>query len=274
MFRYYRFGQFLLCVRGNQELLNYLPSWNLEDVKDPNVFIPEITLTQEETDPFTSDHSENGWNAETIHDAYKSVYVFDEKALFALHYKHVVKDVTIHLMKPIQSSIRPGLQFGVLTALYEKCVGLHGVTLLCGNEIIILSAPSGTGKTTLSHLLEKYCNATVINGDFAMLSLDAEGVVFEPTPFCGTSGRCLNHRVKVDRIVFLEQAKENNWQSLTVTTALVKLMSNIFLPAWDSKMQKSILENILRFIPYLEINNYAFAPLQEAAEMFFDNISH
>lgn len=274
MVKYYRFGQFLICVRGNQEILNHLPSWDMEDVKDLQVFIPGITLIQEETDHFTSDNLKNGWNPETINGTYQAVYVLDQKYLFTLHYTHGVEDVKVLLLKPVHSAIRPGLQFGVLTSLHEKCIGLHGVTLLCGDEIIILSAPSGTGKTTLSHLLEVYCDAIVINGDFAMLSLDTEGVVFEPTPFCGTSGRCLNHRVKVDRIVFLEQAKENSWKSLTTEAALVKLMSNVFLPVWDSKIQKCIQENILRIIPYLEINNFAFAPYQEAAEIFFDNISH
>lgn len=168
----------------------------------------------------------------------------------------------------------PGLQFGLLLALNQQYIGLHGVTLLCGYEIIILSAPSGTGKTTLAGLLEAYRDAIVINGDFALLKPTPEGVIFEPTPFCGSSGRCLNRRLKVDRIVFLEQAAANVFQELSGREAMTRFMSNAFIPTWDRDMQQSAQENILKCVSALKVNAFGFTPTEEAAATLFDQLKH
>lgn len=274
MFRYFRFGQFDLRITGNPSLLDSLPAWEQYISKSVQDEDSVITLNLEEAATLPRPSSEDGWRAETTGDIQQAVYIADQKVLFALLFTLGSRNVRILFPSNFLGSIRPGMQFGMLTALYQKCIGLHGVTLLCGDEIIILSAPSGTGKTTLAHLLEKYCDAIVINGDFAMLSLSDEGLVFEPTPFCGTSGRCLNHRLRVNRIVFLEQAKDTSWQNLSGINVLVKLLSNVYIPSWDSNLQNTIQENIFKLLPYVKFNNFAFAPDQKAAEIFYEMITH
>ena len=274
MSRYFRFGQFSVQFKGSQSLLENLPLWKSYAVEKPSIPFSGVSLILEEGSVFHFNCPNEGWNAESDKEKYSAAYVERQKVLFILHYGMKQEYVKIFLPDRNGIAIRPGLQFGMLTALHQNCVGLHGVTMLCGKEVVILSAPSGTGKTTLAHLLEEYCDAIMINGDFAMLSLCEEGLVFEPTPFCGTSGRSLNHRVKVDRIVFLEQSKDNIWQNIGGTAALVKLLSNVFIPSWDSAMQRSIQENILRFLPYVKINTFAFAPVKEAAEVFFKQLNN
>lgn len=170
------------------------------------------------------------------------------------------------------NSIRMGTQFGLLLALNEKCIGLHGVTLLCGNEIVILSAPSGTGKTTLAHLLETYCDALMINGDFALLVPTDDGLMFEPTPFCGSSGRAFDHRVRVNRVVFLKQGKTNIWDSLTGREAMKQFMNNSFIPNWNVEMLHAVQGNVMKCISSIELNTFSFAPNREAAKAFFDHI--
>ena len=209
----------------------------------------------------------DGWTILEGSGTSEAAYISKGKVIFTLQ-SGAGNETVVHFQKALESYVRVGIHYGLMFALLRCCVGIHGVTLLCGYEIIILSAPSGTGKTTLAKLLEKYCDAIVINGDFALLTPTADGVIFEPTPFCGTSGRNLNHRVRVNRVVFLGQAKENHWHELDGREAVSRFMSNAFIPTWDSSMQQTVQENILKCVSMLKMNAYDFAPTQEAARVF------
>ena len=201
-----------------------------------------------------------------------SMYSLKGKSVFTLRYQPGHYIVTVLADQADLNAVRMGAQFGVMIALHRDCVGLHGVTLLCGREIIILSAPSGTGKTTLAGLLERYCDAIVINGDFALLSPSTEGVVFEPTPFCGSSGRSLNRRMRVNRIVFLGQAESNEWRNLQGREAAKQFMSNVFIPTWDESMKQIVQNNVVKCIQMLEVNSFSFVPTQDAAKEFFSHL--
>ena len=213
----------------------------------------------------------DGWNIEEDYDTVHTVYARNGKAVFSLELC-APYEVTASAGRVRSGSLYLCIHYALMLALYRDCIGLHGVTLLCGNEIIILSAPSGTGKTTLSKLLEKHCDAIVINGDFALLTPTEKGVIFEPTPFCGTSGRTLNQRFRVNRVVFLSQAKTNEWRELTGREAMTQFMSNCFVPTWDADLQEAVQENILKCIGAVKVSAYGFAPTQEAAELFLKKI--
>lgn len=210
----------------------------------------------------------NGWHAWRDNDGHHMVYTRHGRAWFAVKSNAELTEFTVCCRKDDYNHAALGIQYAAMLALSGEYIGFHGVTLLCGNEIIILSAPSGTGKTTLSHLLEKHCDALAINGDFALLSPKPAGVVFEPTPFCGSSGRCLNHRVRVDRVVFLEQSPDNRWYPLTGRDAMVRFMSNTFVPIWDQGVRQTIQDHVMKCVSMLKLDLFPFVPGREAAEMF------
>lgn len=197
-------------------------------------------------------------------------FVFAQKGIasFSLTYDHSADVVEVGVKNALTISGRTGALYGVLMALHHSCVGLHGVTVECGHKIVILSAPSGTGKSTLANLLVKHCGARIVNGDFAMLSLSDEGVIFEPTPFCGTSQISLNERVKVDHIVFLSQSKDNEWRDLNGRQSLTHMLNNCFVPAFDDHLGHAVQNNVVRMLSLVRTSAYAFAPTKEAAQLF------
>ena len=264
----YTFGSIKVRITGSEDFTTVLKKQWKRYLQGPESKQIDAEL---ELSLFPSIYSKtfaDGWNTGVIEGQQINVFSRNGKPCFALQYQPAQKTVRVFVTRRTGNSSRLGTQFGLLTVLHQKIIGFHGVTLLCGNDIIILSAPSGTGKTTLGMLLEQYCDAIIINGDFALLNPTDEGVIFEPTPFCGTSGRSLNHRFRVNRIVFLGQKKENVWRTLDGREAMTRFMSNAFVPTWDADMQQAIQDNILKCISMVKVNAYDFAPTQEAAEVF------
>ncbi len=259
----FSFGRIRVRVTGPERLLTALDAqWRR--FAGPCAHPEAEALLHAEQAPRMPAPAEDGWFSL----GGEAAYAEQGRVLFSLADGPSPGEVTVRVPHDAGIPCRPGLQFGLLLALRRHCVGLHGVTLLLGDEIVILSAPSGTGKTTLARLLEEHAGALTVNGDFALLTPTEDGVIFEPTPFCGTSGRCLNHRLRVSRIVFLAQARDNVWRELPARDAVNRLMSNAFVPTWNDGLQQPVRENIIRCVPALRIDSFAFAPVPEAAEVF------
>lgn len=263
---------FSIRIKGEGELLRHVPAQWQEDLLRPGAR-KEYTLLLEENSDLDAYRFPSVWSRHVLNGVPAAVYAPKGRADFALQYGAADGVVAVSVRKALDSYVRSGILYGVLTALHRTCVGLHGVTMTCGGRGVILSAPSGTGKTTLAKLLETHCGGRVINGDFALLALADDCVWFEPTPFCGTSGICLKERIRVDHVVFLSQAVNNRWQTLTVRQAMMKLFSNAFVPTFDGQLMQDVQGNILQMLPRLSVSSFAFAPTEEAARVFLNHLS-
>jgi len=271
---FFQFGQFAIELSYSGEFVDIgFHHWRVYN-QSAKPERKDVTIHIQERPALNKPTIKDGWITDLRGGRWRAIYADKNRELFSIQYEasHHGNEIIVESDERRGPGI--GIQYGMLLGLYKQCVGFHGVTLLCGDEIIILSAPSGTGKTTLAGLLEKYADAIVVNGDFALLSPTDEGIIFEPTPFCGSSGRCLNHRLRVNRIVFLKQSKENQWENLTAREAVIQIMNNSFIPDWDEEIRQTIQDNILKFIPAVKIHGFSFAPNKEAAELFFSQLKN
>lgn len=265
-------GSISIRIEADKALLELLPD-HWEDYLRKNEYPQRRTLLRIKVAPLLNDlRFSSGWSVHCLDGIEQAVFAPKGRAYCSIAYDEPLNATTIYVGKALDCFVRNGVLYGLLTALHRTCIGLHGVTLRCGNETIVLSAPSGTGKTTLALLLEEYCGARTINGDFALLSLGENSVVFEPTPFCGTSRICLNERARVDRIVFLSQSTKNIWQEIDGRQAAVHLLSNVFVPSFDLRLMRKVQSNAFQVISCVKTNGFAFEPTREAAQMFLDRI--
>jgi len=268
---YCSFGSYTFCVTGCAEILarirGYLGAY-LTDKTEPIHAALDIDINLD------SDSCCDGWSHSVSDGISEARYAQNGRVRFLLRYAQDLKRIAISVQGAFSPYLMLALQHAVMLALSGDCVGLHGVTLICRDQPVILSAPSGTGKTTLAKLLQKHCSAGIINGDFSLLTPGTPyGAVFEPSPFCGSSRRCLNFRFPIRKIVFLEQAPVNSWRTLEPRESMIRLMSNAFIPEWDARLQQAIQNSVLKLISDVSVHAFAFAPEQAAADMFYTLIA-
>lgn len=266
------FGKYATRLEIDRELLECIPSSFAAYVVN-GLIDSVVTLKVKVFDDDVTHTPVQGWVYATTENKHVVSYSDAGKMLFSLAYDTRLNMIVIDVRRNDVRSVSLGIQHAMLLALSSHCIGLHGVTLICKNQLIILSAPSGTGKTTLSKLLSKYCEAAVINGDFALLSVSDDNVFFEPTPFCGTSKRCLNYRLPLERIVFLSQSPNNCLQAIDTRTALKSLLSNTFVPIWDTKLGEAVHSTAFSIANKLSFYSFAFAPNEKAATMLHNSIA-
>lgn len=265
------FGKYTLKFEGEDKYINSLNgSWQRYRSKKACGYDAAISLCKKSM-PSCSEASPH-WCTDTDASSSEAIFYDRKKALFSLTSVKNDRDVRVYINSDLPGNTTVGIQYGMMLSLASECVGIHGVTVICEGKTIILSAPSGTGKSTLASLLHKHFGAAIVNGDFALLSIEDGGIIFEPTPFCGTSGICHNVRLKIDRIVFLEQALQNEWHNISIKEALVRIMSNIFLPEWDAAASGAIQNNVMKIIEAVPVSKFSFAPNGDAAEMFTKKI--
>ena len=128
---------------------------------------------------------------------------------------------------------------------------LHASLIKYKNLGILFSAPSGTGKSTQANLWEKYCDATIINGDRAIIKKEKDYVAYG-SPFAGSSYIYKNEHVNISCIVILRQSKSNQIYTLTKKEAFLCLLSETLINNYDKNIisrQTTFLFNLIEDIP-------------------------
>lgn len=93
--------------------------------------------------------------------------------------------------------------------LEKNAVFLHASFVRWRGRAILFTGPKQIGKSTQAELWRRFRNAEVLNGDRALLRQMEGQWTACGSPFCGTSGICVNAKAPLAALVLLEQAPEN-----------------------------------------------------------------
>lgn len=151
--------------------------------------------------------------------------------------------------------------------LLSNTITFHGVLMeYCGKGIII-SAPSGTGKTTHARMWRDLHRALIINGDRSTCKkINGEWTGFG-LPWSGTSGEQINRSVPITAMVVLEQSKENHAEILTGLEAFAAIMPNLQYPRWDAELTGTAMDLVDDFLSEIPVIRLYCRPDEEAVNV-------
>lgn len=129
--------------------------------------------------------------------------------------------------------------------LHASCVEKDGFAYL-------FSAPSGTGKSTHTHLwLEHLENTRIINDDKPALTLENGRWFANGTPFSGKTDENINTSAPVRAVVFLKRGEENKVRKLSGAEAVTMFLRQTIMPGDRTLAEKALelADRLLKDIP-------------------------
>lgn len=135
---------------------------------------------------------------------------------------------------------------------------LHGSAITYDDEVILFSAPSGTGKTTHAKMWHRLYPEHVLwlNDDKPLLSIEDNKVYVYGAPFSGKHKANTNRKIPLKSIVFLRQGVTDKVTKLKKDEALKHLMVNSLRPTeeklWDNTLKQ--FDYILNNIPIYHLD--------------------
>ena len=136
---------------------------------------------------------------------------------------------------------------------------LHSSHINYKGDSIVISAPSGTGKSTHADLWEKYYGATVVNGDRSIIgrkrisSEDFSGDYHAyGLPMCGSSNIFRNMEGRLKAIVVIRQSEDNHVERPNRMAAFRYILSettqNSWNPAYMDQLM-NLIEDLISQVP-------------------------
>lgn len=151
-------------------------------------------------------------------------------------------------------------QFAKQLLGYDRCL-FHGVALCTDERAWLITAPSGTGKSTqYLRWKELYGDQVrLINGDKPILEFQSGGdIIVHPSPWMGKERWRGNGPAKLAGIIYLEQGKKNQICPMAVCEAVIPLYTQfLYRPEEKSEILQvsSMLDRILRTVPVWKLVN-------------------
>ena len=132
----------------------------------------------------------------------------------------------------------------------------HGIVMEYNGKGVVISASSGTGKTTHVRMWRDNKNALILNGDRALCRKRSNKWYAYGSPWFGTSGECINRRVPMTAIVLLERGEANEIERISSYDGALALIPRTFAPTWEKELMGKALDtidDIVKEIPVLRL---------------------
>lgn len=160
--------------------------------------------------------------------------------------------------------------------LHEECMLFHGVGMIYKEKGYILTAPSGTGKSTQFRNLHMIYgdNCRIINGDKPIVRRisEKEHRIY-PSLWNGKEKWAGTENAPIQAIIWLRQGSENLIERPQISEMVLPLLSQVIYTAPDSHtVHKAcqMLDSLLSYIPVYQFTNTGTMESSEMLGKFLD----
>ena len=140
----------------------------------------------------------------------------------------------------------------------------HSSYIQVGEQAILFTAPSGTGKSTQAELWRSLRGAEIINGDRSAVRCTDEGCFACGIPFAGSSQVCKNVTLPLAAVVYLSQAPQTSIRKLRGAEAFRRLWEGISVNTWDKEDVSAVMDTVSRLLETVPIYHLACTPDESA----------
>ena len=176
------------------------------------------------------------------------------------------------------SSVRQH-QFGLNNALMmafafaaaeQDTLLVHASVIRNGGYGYLFTAPSGTGKSTHTHLWYKYIpGSDLMNDDNPVVRIvDGESRIYG-SPWSGKTPCYRNIWAPVGAITRIEQRPENTIRRMAPVEAFAMLLPAVSSMKWDKRVYVGICDTISRLLPITPVFWLGCRPDEEAAKVCY-----
>lgn len=150
---------------------------------------------------------------------------------------------------------------------------MHASVIRCDGKGYLMTAPSGTGKSTHTRLwYDNIPGCDLMNDDNPVVRI-VDGVPFVyGSPWSGKTRCYRNIQAPIGAVVQIQQHKENAIRRLGVVESFAALLPAMSTMKWDARVYKGVCDSISELIRYCSVWRLECLPNAEAAHLCHDTV--
>ncbi len=139
----------------------------------------------------------------------------------------------------------------------QNVILFHGVAMTYKEQCYIISAKSGTGKSTHAALWKKYVTdgqVDIINGDKPFIRMEEDTFTVYGTPWCGKEGYHINKKAPLAGIIFIERGTDNVIEKADERFAVEQLFRQIHMTNQGAANVLGVCDRIIKKVPIYRLS--------------------
>ena len=165
------------------------------------------------------------------------------------------------------------MAYAFSTATHDTLL-VHASVIRCDGRAYMMTAPSGTGKSTHTRLwYDNIPGCDLMNDDNPVLRIvDGQAIVYG-SPWSGKTPCYRNIQAPVGAVVRIQQRPANSIRRLAPVEALSILLPAMSSMKWDRRVSRGIYDSVTRLIAACNIYELGCLPNAEAALLCHDTVT-